>query len=61
MAGGKRKSKSATGMSISVDLPVEMVEQVKMDAERYERSLSYMLQWSWRLAKDDIKRLRGPV
>lgn len=54
-----RRRGTTSGKVVTVDLPVEMVEQIKMEGERYERSISYMMQWAWRVAKNDVRKLKG--
>jgi uncharacterized small protein (TIGR04563 family) len=41
----------------SLYFPVEMVEEISMEAARLDRSLSWIMQQAWKLAKHQIAQL----
>lgn len=38
----------------SIYMPLEMIEEIKQESARLDRSLSWTLQRAWTLAKNDI-------
>ncbi len=40
----------------SLYFPQEMLEEIKAEAVRLERSLSWVVQRAWRRARDEIKK-----
>lgn len=43
----------------SLYLPQEMIDEARAEAQRLDRSLSWVLQRAWRIAKREIKELPG--
>ena len=41
----------------SLYLPEEMIREIHAEAQRLDRSISWLLQQSWRLARERIKAL----
>ncbi len=41
----------------SLYFPVEMLEEIQEEALRQDRSLSWMVQQAWRIARSEIKRI----
>lgn len=41
----------------SLYFPEEMLAEIKREANRQDRSLSWIVQQAWRLARDEIKKL----
>jgi uncharacterized small protein (TIGR04563 family) len=37
----------------------EMLKEIKVEADRQDRSISWLLQTAWRLSRDEIKSLPG--
>ena len=48
-AGDKRKQ--------SLYFPEEMLEEIQAEAQRQDRSLSWIVQQAWKLSRSDISRL----
>ncbi|MBU1238105.1 TIGR04563 family protein [Myxococcota bacterium] len=40
----------------SLYFPVEMLEEIKEEANRQDRSLSWIVQTAWKIARTDIKK-----
>jgi uncharacterized small protein (TIGR04563 family) len=51
MASEKRKQ--------SLYFPQEMLDEIIREAGRQDRSLSWVVQQAWKLAREDIRRLPG--
>ena len=51
MAGTSDKRKQ------SLYFPEEMLTEIKTEATRQDRSLSWIVQRAWRIARNDIKKL----
>jgi len=41
----------------SLYFPVEMLEEIKAEAARQDRSLSWIVQRAWKIARADIKKI----
>lgn len=41
----------------SLYFPEDMLDEIKHEANRLDRSLSWIVQRAWRVARNDIKRL----
>jgi len=41
----------------SVYLPEQMLHEIKNEAQRLDRSLSWTVQRAWKIARDEIKQL----
>ena len=41
----------------SLYFPVEMLEEIKAEAARQDRSLSWIVQRAWKIARPDIKKI----
>ena len=48
---------SATNCKQSLYFPVEMYQEVRKEAERLDRSVSWVIVKAWRLAKTKIKEI----
>ncbi|HUU01343.1 MAG TPA: TIGR04563 family protein [Myxococcota bacterium] len=48
--------KTADKRKQSLYFPEEMLTDIKREALRQDRSLSWIVQQAWRLARDDIKK-----
>ena len=64
MAIGDKDTKSATNEGSKSDkrkqslyFPEEMLEEIKEEAARLDRSLSWIVQRAWKIARVEIKRL----
>jgi uncharacterized small protein (TIGR04563 family) len=42
---------------VSVYLPDTIMDELRAEAQRQERSLSWLIQKSWRMARDEIRKL----
>ena len=40
----------------SLYFPVEMLDEIKEEANRQDRSLSWIVQTAWKIARNDIKK-----
>jgi uncharacterized small protein (TIGR04563 family) len=40
----------------SLYFPVEMLEEIKEEANRLDRSLSWIVQTAWKIGRNDIKK-----
>ena len=40
----------------SLYFPEEMLQEIQAEANRQDRSLSWLVQQAWRIARDDIRR-----
>lgn len=45
----------------SLYFPAEMLADLQAEAERQERSLSWMMQQAWRIASPKLKQLSGKI
>ncbi len=45
----------------SVYLPVHLLAEISAEADRLDRSISWMIQHAWRLAREQIRAARGPL
>lgn len=52
MATDKRKQ--------SLYFPEDMLEELRAEADRQDRSLSWLVQRAWEIARSEIMRLPGP-
>ncbi len=43
----------------SLYFPEEMLEEIRCEAERLDRSLSWLLQRAWKLARKDLSSIPG--
>lgn len=41
----------------SLYFPVDMLEEIKSEAARQDRSLSWIVQRAWKIARNDIKKI----
>lgn len=41
----------------SLYFPVEMLEEIKNEAARQDRSLSWIVQRAWKIARNEIKKI----
>ena len=41
----------------SLYFPEEMLREIRREAERQDRSLSWIVQRAWRVARDDLQRI----
>ena len=41
----------------SLYFPEEMLREIRQEAERQDRSLSWIVQRAWRVARDDLQRI----
>ncbi len=55
-ASDKQIEKTADKRKQSLYFPEEMLTDIKREALRQDRSLSWIVQQAWRLARDDIKK-----
>ena len=44
----------------SIYLPEEMLEEIEVEAERLDRSLSWLVQQAWRIARKEIQYHPAP-
>ncbi|MDA3864609.1 MAG: TIGR04563 family protein [Myxococcota bacterium] len=40
----------------SLYFPIEMLEEIKHEANRQDRSLSWIVQTAWKIAREDIQK-----
>ncbi len=52
----KQAEKTADKRKQSLYFPEEMLADIKREALRQDRSLSWIVQQAWRIARDDIKK-----
>ena len=52
MAGEKRKQ--------SLYFPEEMLAEIQAEAQRLDRSMSWIVQQAWKMARDQILRFPSP-
>ena len=43
--------------SLRLQFPEAMLQEIKDEAVRLDRSLSWVVQWAWQLARLDIKKI----
>lgn len=43
----------------SLYFPADQLEEIKNEASRLDRSLSWIVQRAWKIAREDIKKLPG--
>jgi len=53
MAKGERKTDKRKQ---SLYFPVDMLEEIQWEATRQDRSLSWIVQKAWKIARNDIKK-----
>jgi uncharacterized small protein (TIGR04563 family) len=44
----------------SLYFPDEMLNEIEREAQRQDRSLSWIVQQSWKIARADLKRMPSP-
>jgi uncharacterized small protein (TIGR04563 family) len=44
----------------SLYFPDEMLNEIEREAQRQDRSLSWIVQQSWKIARSDLKRMPSP-
>lgn len=49
----------AAKKKLTLYFPEEMLEETKREAERQDRSLSWIIQTAWRIARQEMKRYPG--
>lgn len=49
----------AAKKKLTLYFPEEMLEETKEEAARQDRSLSWIIQTAWRIARDEMKRYPG--
>lgn len=57
MNGGRRRI-GGRRISVSVYLPIEILEEVEVEAGRQDRSKSWLLEQAWKLAKLKIESFK---
>ena len=55
-ASGKNSEKTADKRKQSLYFPEDMLSDIKREALRQDRSLSWIVQQAWRIARDEIKK-----
>ena len=55
-SGDKGADKTADKRKQSLYFPEEMLADIKREALRQDRSLSWIVQQAWRIAREDIKK-----
>jgi uncharacterized small protein (TIGR04563 family) len=40
--------------------PTNMLEEMQVEAERQDRSLSWILQQAWKIARGELRKIPGP-
>ncbi len=53
----KRKAKLRDPRKVSVYLASDVVTELRAESQRLDRSLSWLVQKAWRLARDEIRKL----
>jgi uncharacterized small protein (TIGR04563 family) len=53
---GEMDERDAKAKKQSLYFPQEMLEEIKAEAVRLERSLSWVVQRAWRRAREEIKK-----
>lgn len=43
----------------SMYMPADMLEELQREAARQDRSMSWLVQQAWKLARDQVRRLPG--
>jgi uncharacterized small protein (TIGR04563 family) len=49
----------AAKKKLTLYFPEEMLKETKLEALRQDRSVSWIIQTAWRLARDEVKRYPG--
>ncbi len=44
----------------SLYFPDEMLGEIEIEAERQDRSLSWIVQQAWKIARNDLRRIPSP-
>lgn len=44
----------------SLYFPEEMLKEIEVEAERQDRSLSWIVQQAWKIARGDLKKMPSP-
>ena len=52
---------SSPKKKVTLYFHADMLEETQREALRQDRSISWIIQAAWRLAKDDVRRLPGVV
>ncbi len=48
---------AGTNHKLSFYFPAQMIVEIQREAVRQDRSLSWVVQQAWRLARDEVRRL----
>ena len=56
---GTEKSQNTDKRKQSLYFPEEMLSEITSEAARLDRSLSWVVQLAWKVAKDEIKKIPG--
>jgi uncharacterized small protein (TIGR04563 family) len=51
------QSRKADPRKVSVYLPDTLLHEIRAEANRLERSLSWILQKAWRVAREEVRKL----
>jgi uncharacterized small protein (TIGR04563 family) len=51
------KPRSPDSRKQSLYFPEEMLKEIALEAKRLDRSLSWVVQRAWRVAREDLKKL----